>query len=270
MSVERVTTRVVDTIEPSARDVFVWDTEVAGFGVRVTHGGAKTYIYQYRLGGRGAVTHRYTIGRHRSPWTARTARARALRLAKQVCKGKNPAAKRRERRRREVELRFDRYVELFTEAYLKRRWKDWERIHAMIVRYAVPTVGAKKLSEIRRSDVAAIYHRLDNTPSVARAMHAALRKMFKWAMSQDDLKHSPIAGVEAPPIVKPRSRYLTEAELRCAWTTSYRILEPYGRLFRLLMLTGQRRGEVAGMMWSEVDRDRAEWILPAERSKNGR
>jgi hypothetical protein len=120
------------------------------------------------MGGRGSVTQRYTIGRDRSPWTARTACHKVEHLARQVEKGKNPVAKRRDRHRKEVELRFARYVEIFTEQYLKRRWKDWQRSRGMPVRHAVPVLGNKKLSEIRRSDLTAIYLRLGNTPSVAR------------------------------------------------------------------------------------------------------
>lgn len=268
MPIAKVTTRAVDTIEPVSSDVFLWDSELAGFGVRVTSGGAKSCIYQYRLGGRGSATRRYTIGRHRSPWTAQTARTKAQRLARQVQKGKDPAAKRRERRRKEVELRFDRYVELFTEGYLKHRWADWERTQNMLVLHAVPGLGTKKLSEIRRADLADIYQRLSNKPSVARALHAALRKMFRWAMSGDDLKHSPVNGVEAPPAPRPRDRYLTSAELSAAWATSFRLHGDYGALFRLLILTGQRRGEVVGLTWSELSREEASWHLPAARSKN--
>lgn len=169
-----------------------------------------------------------------------------------------------------LELRFDRYVELFTEECLRRRWKDWSRIRSMLVHYAVPTIGTKRISDVRRADLTAIYRRLENRPSVARAMHATLRKMFKWAMSRDDLKHSPTQGVMPPPPPKPRNRYLSTEELRCAWKTSFQLTGQYGPAFRPMILTGQRRGEVIGLDWSELRREGGRWGLPAERSKNGR
>lgn len=270
MAMGKVTTQTVDHLVPGRWDIFLWDSELSGFGVRVTAGGAKSYIYQFRMGGRGSTTQRYTIGRHRSPWTARTARAKATRLAKQIAKGKNPALKRRERRRREVELRFATYVEAFTEGYLKRRWKDWQRTRAMLIQHAVPVLGNMKLSEIKRRDLSELYRRLDNKPSVARALHAALRKMFHWALSQDDLKHSPAMGAESPPTVRPRTRFLSAIELSAAWQSSFSLPEAYGQLFRLLILTGQRRGEVVGLQWYELDRASATWVLPQERSKNRR
>jgi integrase len=89
-------------------------------------------------------------------------------------------------------------------------------------------------------------------------------------MSRDDLKYSPLDGVEAPPPVRPRTRFLTNAELAAAWKSSFDFENAYGSLFRLLLLTGQRRGEVVGLQWSELDRNCAMWRLPAERSKNRR
>jgi len=270
MPVGNVTTAEVDHLAPQDGSTFLWDKALPGFGVRVTQGGTKSYIYQYRLGGRGSISRRFTIGRHRAPWTARSARNKALCLAQQVAKGKDPVKKRRERRRKQVGHRFDRYAELFTEEYLKRRWKDWSRIRSMLVHYAVPTIGTKRIWDVRRSDLTAIYRRLENRPSVARAMHATLRKMFKRAMSRDDLKHSPVQGVDAPPPPKPRNRYLSTEELRCALKTSYQLTGHYGPAFRLMILTGQRRGEVIGLDWSELQREGSRWDLPTERSKNGR
>lgn len=87
-------------------------------------------------------------------------------------------------------------------------------------------------------------------------------------MSRDDIRQSPINGVEAPPVLRPRIRYLTDDELSTAWKTSFGLPGNYGPVFRLLMLTGQRRGEVVGLNWAEIDRARAEWSLPASRSKN--
>ncbi len=58
MAKSKVTTQAVDYLVPGRRDSFLWDSELAGFGVRVTAGGAKSYIYQFRMGGRGSPTQR--------------------------------------------------------------------------------------------------------------------------------------------------------------------------------------------------------------------
>jgi integrase len=101
-------------------------------------------------------------------------------------------------------------------------------------------------------------------------MHATLRKMFRWAKSRDDLKHAPSDEGDAPRPLNPRSRLLSDVELAAAWLATASLPKYYASLFRLLILTGQRRGEVAGLYWSELDRALAQWILPDDRSKNRR
>ena len=65
----KITKRMVDATEPGENDLFVWDTDLKGFGLKVSPAGSKVYLIQYRLGGREARTQRYTIGKHGSPWT---------------------------------------------------------------------------------------------------------------------------------------------------------------------------------------------------------
>src|SRR3954462_14570929 len=102
-------------MKAGSRDQFLWDNELRGFGVKVTPLGAKTFVYQYRLGGREAKTKRWTIGRLGNPWTPDTARAEAKRLAFMVGQGADPVAADRERRRQTVDLGFRIYGERFLE-----------------------------------------------------------------------------------------------------------------------------------------------------------
>lgn len=76
MAQSKITKRVVDAIEKAERDQFIWDDELRGFGLKVTPAGKKIYIVQYRTGGRGSPTRRYTIGAH-DPWTPAKAREEA-------------------------------------------------------------------------------------------------------------------------------------------------------------------------------------------------
>src|SRR6516164_8220039 len=83
---KRITKRVVDTAAPAEKDSFVWDSDLTGFGLKVTPNGRKVYVLQYRLPG-SPVSRRYTIGKHGSPWTPEEARARALHLLRGVVDG---------------------------------------------------------------------------------------------------------------------------------------------------------------------------------------
>src|SRR3546814_3865850 len=96
-----------------------------------------------------------------------------------------------------------------------------------------------------------------------------MRKLFNWAEKRDDIEKSPMAKMDVPPGVKRRRRVLSPDELVALWRASYKLDGPRGALVRLLMITLQRRSEVASLPWAELDQDKRLWLLPGERSKNG-
>ena len=93
----KITKRTIENILAEDRDLLVWDTEVSGFGVKITPTGRRVYIVQYRAAGRGP-TRRYTIGRHGSPWTPDTARQETRRILGEVASGRDPGREKAERR----------------------------------------------------------------------------------------------------------------------------------------------------------------------------
>jgi integrase len=268
MASGRVTKQAVDTLQPGARDYFFWDEEFRRFGVRVTPNGSKSYVFQYRMGGREAPSRRCTIGRHGSPWTPQTARKEAERLALLVGQGIDPIQADHERRRQAVDLAFSAYVDTFIDLYLKKRWKQWSLGAGVLRREAIPVLRNRPLPQIKRSDLSMIADRMHDRPAIARLTHATLRKLFRWAVSRGDLDRSPMEGVEAPPPVPARERVLSDDEIALVWQKSEELGFPFQGLFRLLLLTGQRRDEVASLDWSELDRSRSIWTLPSHRSKN--
>jgi integrase len=268
MATGKITLSAVKAMTKTERTEFLWDGDLAGFGLRVTANGAKSYIYQYRMGGREAVKKRHTIGKHGSPWTPDTARAEAKRLALMVGQGIDPALADKERRRQAVDLAFSAYVTSFVDGYLKTRWKDWALGKSMLERLAVPVLKATPVPTIKRSHIAEVLDRLADRPASAKLMHATLRKLFNWAVSRGDIERSPMEGMEAPDGARARERVLSDDELVETWRASQKQAYPFGPLFRLLIITGQRREEVTGMDWSELDRASAAWTLPSSRAKN--
>lgn len=268
MPTARVTKHTVDSVSPGPKDVFLWDDEIRGFGLRTTSTGAKSYVLQYRMGGRESPSRRYTIGRHGSPWTPQTARKEAERLLILVHQGIDPVQAEHERRRQAVDLAFDAYVETFVELYLKKRWKQWAQGAGILRREAVPVLRQKPLPAIKRSDLSLIWDRAQDRPAIARLTHAALRKLFRWAVSRGDLDRSPLEGVEPPPAVPARERVLNDDELAVIWRGCDELGFPFGSLYRLLLLTGQRREEVASLDWRELSRKERLWTLPSSRAKN--
>jgi integrase len=246
-----ISIRAVQALQPGS---VLWDTNVRGFGVRRQRRDA-FYVLKYRSNGKQRFL---TIGRHGSPWTPETARREAQRLLGAVASGADPAAP------SNVET-----LEAVIEAYL-RQSITWQRpnSHMQIARYLrqhwAPLHG-KPINEVQRKDVAAVLRGLEGQTAVCARM--ALSTMFNWAIREGyDLVANPVQGTNRPKGAAQRERVLSNDELAAVWRACGD--DDFGRIVRLLMLTGQRRNEVGEMEWNEIVGD--VWTIPASRTKNGR
>lgn len=266
MAVLKITKRNVDAAAvPTANDIYFWDTDLRGFGLRVTPRGVRSYVVQYRMPGLPA--RRMTIGIHGSPWTPEKARERAHDILINVRRGDDPLVAARKRQRAAIDLEFSRYVETFTEGYLKPHWGDtWANAKRQLECHVVPHLKGRPLPEIEKHEVAGVIRRLLDRPALARNTHAVLRKLFSWAIDEGDLVTSPICA--APPAVKARKRVLAPDEIVAVWRASYKLNWPMGQFVRMLFVTLQRRNEVAGLPWSELSELNSMWRQDGERVKN--
>ena len=161
MPTGKVTKRTVEAIAAGPKDVFLWDEGLRGFGLKVTPAGARSYVYQFRLGGREAPTRRHTIGKHGSPWTPATARVEAERLALMVGQGIDPSAANKERRRQAVDLEFGSYAARFLAAHVQGdRPRSYEFATNAVRLHLEPALRGKALSSIKRTDVVALFDKL--------------------------------------------------------------------------------------------------------------
>lgn len=270
MATGRITKRAVDAMRAGSRNDYLWDTEIKGFGVKITPAGKRVYILQYRLGGAGTKTQRYTIGQH-GTWTPDAAEREAKRLRALVDQGKDPADDKRQRVREATDLTFGAVADRFETLEVPKRWpksgsfvKDALRLHLR------PKLGKRALPSITGQEIVVLLDDLDGGPALRRNVYAVAHRLFRWSQGRGEIDRNPLEGVEAPKPVASRDRVLADRELRHIWTASEELGPTFGALVRLLLLTGQRRDEVAGLEWTELDRERAEWILPAARAKNGR
>lgn len=273
MATGKITKRAVDAVAPAMVDQFLWDEELRGFGFKVTAKGARSYLLQYRMGGRGTPTRRYTIGKHGSPWTPSTARVEADRLLALVKTGIDPQAADRERQRIAVDLAFGAYLERFLRDYGQKAWRKstFNGAASYLRRYVAPVIGKKPLPEIKRTDIVSIFDNLPSGhPALPRNVFDHTRKLFNWARERGDIDRSPFDGFKGPPNVPSRDRVLSDHELKLIWKASTGLGRTFGPMIRLLMVTGQRREEVAGLDWKELHRPASEWVIPAARSKNGK
>lgn len=272
-----ISKRAVDALKATGKTHYLWDNDPIGFGVRVTPSGAKSYLYQFRMGGRGSPVRRETIGRVEK-MSPEQARDWAHELAHLARTGTDPIEKKHADRKAKAEakltaeqLAFDAYCD----RYLKLRVKaeglaSHDNIEMVFRLHAIPVLKSTPLPAIRRRDVVAVLDRIPATSAaLRRSTYAILNKMFNWAKARDDIAENPMDGISRPPAATSRDRVLSDEELALALRAAGQLEGLFGPLYQLLFATGQRREEVAGLDWSELDRAAALWTLPRERSKNG-
>ena len=271
MPTGKVTKSAVENIVAGARVQFLWDPELRGFGLKTEPSGAKSYVVQYRIGGRGSKVRRYTIGRHGSPWTPSTARTEAERLLRLVGQGIDVLEAKREKARKAQDLGFTAYSQRFVDRCLKERWgASWKDAESKLKRLAVPVLKDKALPEITRSDLNAVLDRVRGKAATRRNLYAILRRLFRWAVSEGDLERSPLEGMEPPPLPQSRDRVLEDWEVRLVLGAAAKEAGAFAPLVQMLVLTGQRLEELAAAHWHELDRDDAMLRIPADRAKNRR
>ena len=250
----KLTKRRIDALAPQARDYFEWDAEVSGFGVRVLPSGVKSYLVQYRAGGR---TRRVSIGKH-GTLTVDAARKRARDLLGRVAKGDDPARRIAVHRRAPTVAAL---CERFLKDHVAERCKpttqgEYRRAVDLFVK---PAMGAFKLVDVTRADVARLHHAHRDKPYQANRTLGVLSKMFNlaevWGLRPDG--SNPCRHVPKYP-EKKRERFLSDAELSRLVATLAEC-EAEGSetpfvvaAFRLLILTGCRLGEVQTLRWEHV------------------
>jgi integrase len=275
----------------ASSDVILWDDRIAGFGLKVTPAGLKVYIYRYRVAkpGQAAQTapRKYTIGRH-GDLTPDQARKRAQELAAMVAQGFDPrqqdldamAAREatvtleEERARVERDLAFSRIAKLWLEHYqndMERRTSSVAMATLVVNRYLMPALGDTPMPNIGRSQLQPV---IDSIPSqkrgIRRAVFAYSSVLWGWAIRRGHIDVNPILAMEKPPAPTARERVLTDNELVQVYRAAETLHPTWAAFFKLLVLTGQRRSEVAGIMWEELDRATAIWTIPASRAKNAK
>ncbi len=269
----RITKRVVDETVAGARDCYLWDSELIGFGLKVTPSGTKTYLVQYRTGGRETPTRRVTIGRHGSPWTPEQARQEARRVLATVELGEDPAARKADKRR---DLTVSDLCDLYiAEGCTTKKPSTIRADLGRITWHIKPLLGKKKVGDITRADVERLLRdvaagktaspqrsskggsKATGGEGVASQTVILLRAMFTFALARTLRSDNPAAGVKTFRVRK-LERFLSGEEMARLGKTLSAFEEkganPYLiAAIRLLLLTGCRKSEILGLTWSCVD-----------------
>ena len=269
---DKITKAGLDALHRQAmttgKSVYVYDTQLRGFGARVAASGASFFV-EYRLGGRGGRNRRMTFGRL-GELTPDAARRKAARLRADISDGVDVMQRRDEVRRRLTQDCFEDVVE----RYLKTNaapGRHWPEVRRLLTSDDLQPIRKRALASISRSELVAIIDEVKlRSPSTARVLFAALRPFFAWCVPRGLIDTSPLDGVKPPAPVAARDRVLNEVEIRAFWEATDEQGYPFKPIYRLQLLTGQRVSEVTGMKWSELDPDAAVWTIPGTRTKNGK
>jgi len=275
----------IGKLKPGLQRREIRDPDARGLYLIIQTSGQRGFAVRYRFEG---VPCKLTLPAGISLAGARKLAAAAL---AEVAEGRNPAeakqaAKRaaheaRQQARAAAELQHHDGVAAlavkFIEKYAKRetRASSWTRSKSLFDRIVLPAWRGRTVHEIRRRDVIDLVEAVAEgdkhtrpRPVLANRVLAVLSKFFNWLMSQDVIVASPARGVVRPTKEVERERTLTDDELKQLWQACGEISPHYGAAIRVLVLTAQRRNEVAWLPWAEINKDTRLWTLPAARAKN--
>jgi integrase len=251
------------TLPAGKSEVIYFDDRLAGFGLRLRAGGAR-WIFQYRT---GRQQRRLTLGAL-GAMTAARARSVAEDLDARVHLGGDPQGEKASARLR-TQQTFRKTADaflLFQEPALRPATLAATRRYLLAHARSLHNVDVK---EITRPDVATLLTRVEREhgPVAANRARSALSAMFSWAMCEGltDVNPTVATNLRAE---TPRDRVLTNDEIYAIWRALQS--DDYSDIIRLLLLTGQRRGEIGDLRWDEIDFDHASATLPASRTKNNR
>lgn len=286
----KISKRTVDALQPGAHDAFLWDTELPGFGCKITPKGSRVYLLQYSQAGRD---HRITIGRHGVEITSEQARLEAQRLRGLVAAGEKPSANRASPSKDlNVTDLGQRYLDEYAIPHKKASGIAQDRRN--LANHIVPLIGKLLVRDVERSDIARVMREVaagrtakdEKTKRqgrsivrggeiVANRVQALLSKMF--ALAEDwklrDEGTNPCRGVKRYAEHKVE-RFLSNNELSRLGTALSAIEVKHGQskqfrnwkgsiaALRLLLLTGCRVGEILGLQWRHVDLERRLLMLP--------
>jgi integrase len=254
----KLTQRVVDAAKPAkSGQIFIRDSELSGFALRITESGAKSFIWESRIRGRAR---RITIGAYPA-LSVLLARNKAIKIRAAIAEGRDPSLEREAQRREPI---LGDLADAYMERHAKPRKRSWKRDAQMIEGYLSKWKN-RRLSDIGQDDVARLHDSLgkENGRYAANRTLALLRTMFNVARDwRLFLGPNPTEGIKMFREEK-RERFLSPAELRRVNDALAEEPNVFWRAyFPLSLLLGTRRSELLSARWTDIDLEQCIWRLP--------
>jgi integrase len=270
---KELTTVAIAKMKPGSTRQEIPDGRIAGLYFIIQPSGKRSWAVRYRFGGKPI---KLTIGAYPAI-ELKTARERAGAAKGRVEAGIDPGAEKKIHKAAVAVPASDiieKVAARFVTQHAKRnlRTRSAYEIARLLENEIISPWRGRRLSQINRGD---IHELLDaiierGSPVMANRALSVLRTMSTWAIERGIIESNPCAGIKPPTVETARERVLSDSELVAVWRAADGLDPPYAEFVKLLVLTGQRRTEVAAMEWREVDLDAKLWTLPKERAKNDR
>ncbi|MEW7008139.1 tyrosine-type recombinase/integrase [Lentilitoribacter sp. EG35] len=257
------TTKSIEALKPATVKRYeVRDAKVQGLHIRVSTSGTRIFCVFVR---RDQKRRRIKIGPYPMVSLA-DARRKAMELARDAELGTLKPQEPKE----EGCPTLGKIIPDFIRLYAQPNTKDWKGTQSILKKF--DPIARKRLNEIKRTDIVRILDDIvaSGTPTRANRALAAIKKLMNWCVDRGVIETSPVAHLRPPTKEISRDRVLSHDEIKTLWHGAIAEGYPFAQFVHVLMLTGQRRGEVSGMRWSEINLDEGLWTLPANRVKNGR
>ena len=239
------------------------DDELTGFAVRVTAGGAKSFVLGYTVDGR---ERRSTIGKYPA-WSATAARQRVKELRQQIDRGIDPLEEKT--RRRDAPTFGDMARQYMDDEGGNK--KSASALDGMLKRNILPVWGSRKAEDIRRRDVRALVKaKARSAPIAANRILQLVRALFNWGIQEELVENNPCHKVKPPAEENSRERVLTPDEIATVWLglNEAALTPTLAAVLKFTLTTVQRPGECARLEWTEIDGDW--WTIPGDKAKNGK
>lgn len=248
----------------SGRDDY-WDKDTPGFGIRVSQSGRKTWVLMYRQGRR---QRRLTLGAYPALGLA-DARQAAKDALQNVAHGGDPAEEKKRGRRAKT---FGDLAELYLERHARPNKASVRYDERVIEVELKPAIGKLRAADVGRQDVLDILDRIKDRGAaiMANRTFEIMRRICNFGVERGILTASPCAGLKRPSPARSRDRVLSDQEIAAVWKAAGEEAEQPANAIRLLLLTAQRKNEILGMRWADVDLASGWWVIPPEMAKNRR
>jgi integrase len=266
----RLTKSAIDAFPTPPSDTVYWDAGLPGFGLKITPRGRKVFIVLYRIGGAGSKLRKYTIGPY-GRVTLNQARVAAQKVFAARLEGRDPAAEKRESKRRIVADQVEDLLETFVDQRLSQNRSGGE-IAKLLRREIGKAWAGRSIHGIGKRDLVELISAIEQrgAPVAANKALKSIKMFLRWCVGRAILDQSPAEGVPAPTKEVPRDRVLSDEELARVILAARAIDDRYGSIVELLALTGQRREEVAKIGWEELDLGQRVWTISKHRTKNAK